>query len=452
MFFKIQKIVERWYITEPAFFQIYVTHNLEECKFMSCPFRCGKGNIQYNPDILSKLTNIEIQSYLKAEIIRILLKHPYGRQPDGCKRKSMSVGSNLVLADNYDFDSIGLPKPSKYGLKSNESYEWYSYRIEEYGVDSNDHNNSQTAISNNDEESNKSVIDTSEDGSKDSTDSESVTTTHSLKLDEFIEIQLPDGSFMSIPNPNKSSQILSNESFQSNSQTDNNESDSSEDDLSSLWDEDSVIACTIDIAIDEINSSPNGWGSLAGKMADTILANTKAKVDYRKVLAGFRSSILSSKRNLTRMRPNRRSGFENMGSIRRFSTNLLVAIDVSGSVQTSTLRHFYSIINKAFKYGIESISSVQFDTELKEVVSFKEAQKEIKILGRGGTNFQPLFNYVSKHSEFDGVIIFTDGDASVPKIPKGFRTKIAWVCHTEEAFNRHKQWMRKIGRCCFMNI
>ena len=116
---RIQKIVERWYITEPAFFQIYVTHNLEENTKMSCPFRCGKGSIQYNPEVLKNLSTEKTALFLKAEIIGILLKHPYDRQPVGCKRKSMSLGSNLVLADNYDFEEIGIPKPDKYNLAHN---------------------------------------------------------------------------------------------------------------------------------------------------------------------------------------------------------------------------------------------------------------------------------------------------------------------------------------------
>lgn len=436
---KIQKIVERWYVTEPAFFQIYVSHNLEECKTMSCPFRCGRGNIQYNPEVLSKLNGDEIQAYLKAEILRILLKHPYGRQPDGCKRKSMSIGSNLVLADNYDFENIRLPKPTEYGLPSNESYEWYTYRVETLENDSDKLNTITADTSDENDDSLKS------DSSKGCSN-----------LDGSIDTRLPDGSSTKIQDLASSDRInrtLKNSTTGPSLKQNNGIRDSvSFGDLSALWNEDAVMACSIDAAIDEINSSPNGWGSLSGKIAEKILANTKAKIDYRKVLAGFRSSILSSKRNLTRMRPNRRSGFENMGSIRRFSTNILVAVDVSGSVDTPTLRHFYSIINRAFKYGVESLSAVQFDAELKEIQPLKEAQKEIKILGRGGTDFQPIFDFIAKRPDYDGVIIFTDGDAPEPKIPKGFRTKVAWVCHTEEAFNRHKHWMRKIGRCCFMNI
>ena len=138
---RIQKIVERWYIHEPALLMVFFSHELEKNTTIACPFRCGKGKIEYNPQIVDKLDDYQLELYLKAETIRILLKHPYERQPDGCKRKSMTIGSNLVLADNYDFERIGLEKPSKYFLPENESYEWYSLHIESSTKKTTNHSN-----------------------------------------------------------------------------------------------------------------------------------------------------------------------------------------------------------------------------------------------------------------------------------------------------------------------
>lgn len=118
---RIQHIIERWYLSEPALFQIFGTHNLEKNDKISCPFRCGKGVIEYSPKLIEDLNDESLELYLKAEVIRILLKHPYDRQPDLCKRESMSTGSNLVLSDNYDFTKINLPKPSDYNLESEQS-------------------------------------------------------------------------------------------------------------------------------------------------------------------------------------------------------------------------------------------------------------------------------------------------------------------------------------------
>ena len=439
----IQHIVEIWYLSEGALFQIFGTHNIVQNSKINCPFRCGRGIIEYNEDIINKLDEKSIEIYLKAEVIRILLKHPYERQPYGCKRTSMAKGSNLVLADNYDFAQIGLKKPEDFGLANNQSYEWYSIRMEELEVEPS----------------------TSPKESRNITE-EDVSIGIMGKVDSItsfkersIEMQLPDGTILKLPtnNSNQSEETKTNSHERSKSSISYEEDvrDFSEslnnEDIAQLWEEDPLMSCAIDVAIDEIELN-NAWGSLSGTISDIILANTKAKIDYRKVLAGFRSSILSSKRHLTRMRPNRRSGFENMGSIRRFDTNILVAVDVSGSVDDNSLRHFYSIVNRAFKYGIENIDVIQFDIELKEVEKFNKAQKNINVLGRGGTNFQPIIDYITIHQEYDGLLVFTDGYAPMPKLSKKVRCKIVWVCNTQKSYNENKHWMQKLGRCCAIQI
>ena len=475
---RIQKIIERWYITEPAFFQIIGTHDLEENSRISCPFRCGKGIIEYNPSIINSLDENKLQSYLKAEIIRILLKHPYERQPDGCKRESMSLGSNLVLADNYDFKDIDLPKPADYNLKSSESYEWYSYRIEELSSSTSQKNNGKKDQSqsekgnneegikgdneNNDDGQSASSSGTDNDDNGDKGDGQSASSSESENEGE-------ESSSNTIDNDGDKTQDADAPSDnEGSSRTDNTSSDnkqgiadfSSNDsgiqqDLSELWEEDSLMTCTIDATIDDIQEN-NAWGSLAGNIAERIIANTKAKIDYRKVLSGFRASVLSTKRRLTRMRPNRRTGFDNMGSIRRFDTNILIAVDVSGSIRDETLCHFYSIIRRAFKYGVEKLDVVQFDTQLGEVQSMEKAslkvKKSIDIIGRGGTSFQPIFDFVLLHPEYDGLLIFTDGFANHPIVPKGMKCKVGWVCNSKYSYEMHKAWMRKIGRCCIMEI
>lgn len=462
---RIQKIVERWYLSEPALFQVYCTHNLEQNTAMSCPFRCGKGRIEFNADIIKDVSLEKLELYLKSEIIRILLKHPYERQPNGCKHKSTSMGSNLVLSDNYDFCAINLPKPADFGLLGSESFEWYSLRMEEYYRNSDKEEQEkpsklETCNSDLDNQCNPNNDDSSEMNPSLNKNSQG---NSNLQDKDGLEIQIPDGTLMTISPSGAKASDYKCDNFPSCRDSGNSEStehtiekrrfnsDLANEDLSSLWEEDSVQQCAIDVAIDEIEAN-HAWGSLAGRVAQQIIANTKAKIDYRKVLAGFRASILSSKRHLTRMRPNRRSGFDNMGSIRRFDTNLLVAVDVSGSVSNQVLSHFYSIINKAFKYGVEHIDTIQFDTELKDVQTLEKAQKEIHILGRGGTSFQPIFDFIGKHPEYDGLIIFTDGGAPEPKAPKGMRCKVVWVLNDKGNYESSKSWMRKTGRSCTMEL
>ena len=144
------------------------------------------------------------------------------------------------------------------------------------------------------------------------------------------------------------------------------------------------------------------------------------------------------------MRPNRRTGFDNMGSVRRFDTKLLVAVDVSGSISTESLQYFYGVINSAFRYGFESIDVIQFDHGVRAVHSLNKVIKDIAILGRGGASFQEPVNYAHENG-YDGLVMLTDGYAPEPVIPEGFKAGLLWVCENEDCLQAHKRWMEKSG-------
>jgi predicted metal-dependent peptidase len=218
-------------------------------------------------------------------------------------------------------------------------------------------------------------------------------------------------------------------------------------DLAELWDEDELTV----MMINEVINTTKSWGSLGGNLAEKLQASVKAKINWRNVFSGFRASIISSKRKLTRMRPNRRTGFDSMGSVRRFNTKLLVAVDVSGSISTKNLAYFYGVINSAFRYGFESIDVIQFDHGVRAVHNLKKVIRDVAVLGRGGTSFQEPVNYAHENG-YDGLVILTDGYAPEPRIPEGFKTNILWVCEDESCLEQHKNWMQKSGRTCVMQI
>lgn len=182
-----------------------------------------------------------------------------------------------------------------------------------------------------------------------------------------------------------------------------------------------------------------------------LKASTRARIDWRNVLSGFRASILSSERRLTRMRPNRRTGFDNMGSIRRFSTKLLVAVDVSGSISSQDLSYFYGVVNSAFRYGFTAVDVIQFDVGVRIVQSLRKVMREVAVLGRGGTSFQEPIQY-AHDSGYDGLVILTDGYAPEPVIPENMRCKIVWVCSDSASYEHAHRWMEKSGRVCTMEL
>ena len=100
---------------------------------------------------------------------------------------------------------------------------------------------------------------------------------------------------------------------------------------------------------------------------------------------------------------------------------------------------------------METLDVIQFDCEMKESKTFKKAKSDIEIIGRGGTNFQIVFDYLKNHSDYDGLIIFTDGYAKEPEHVYSKHTKVMWVCDKEEQYEIHHSWMSKTGRVCWIN-
>ena len=421
----LEKIVENLFLCEPLMFATYCTHALTINPKITVPFRSGKMRIEYNPNILEKMKFGEIKKCFETEIIRIILKHPYSRKPDPFNSRIAIMASNVTIHQEY---------AEKLAVPPNLSYEQYYslMRPEEIIQMESETKMKSGKIEKNDAPDN--FLDSNQEDSLDSSDSEENHNSSGKNKKENGNSSVP--SFAD----DKTLQKLLSQAYDA------------EYGATGLWEEN-------DIAMEELNSlikdyaarEEKSWGSLEGHLKDQILASLNAKIDYRKVLKNFRATILAERKHLTRFKPSRRFGFEYMGSKRDFTTKLLLAIDTSGSISNQNLKNFYGVINKFFKYGIESIDVLNFDCELQgEPVSFKKRQTSCTISGRGGTDFQPVFDYAKDHPEYDGVIILTDGYADHPQKKPGTKAKFVWVLPSEAEYNEHKDWKKQTGKSCFL--
>ena len=212
-------------------------------------------------------------------------------------------------------------------------------------------------------------------------------------------------------------------------------------DAAALWEEDEGMCDSVNQQIEKAQKT-NQWGSISGDFQETITASLKIPMDYRRILSQFRASIISQRRLLTRMKPNRRYGFEFMGSKFEPKTRLLVAVDVSGSISSDDLQNFFSIINRFFSYGVDVIHVLSFDTVILQEFELKKATKDIQITGRGGTDFQPVIDYYENHPEYQGLIIFTDGYAEIPKITKP--KQILWILSGKVEYDNAQNWIKDL--------
>lgn len=429
---RIEKINMDWFLMEPALFKVLCSHQVVANTDMRCPLRSGSRRIEYNPALCKNVSDDALRELFKAECIRILLKHPYTRQPDGCCAEAITMGSNCVVSDNYQMKHIELESPSNFKLEKGMPFEYYAKSIQEVmqtqnsGLGEGDQGDQQGDADSSQQEQEQN---NSGNGHEDTPDT----------------------------NNQQNQQENSDANTPQDQQTDNQQAgggqgDQTKSDASALWKDDPMTAAEVNEMIKVMEAS-NNWGALAGNLAGRIIASTKVKIDYRKVMQSFRAEVLSSKRHLTRMRPNRRSGFENFGSVYSLTSRLLVAVDVSGSTTDEMVSNFFGIINKFFKYGIEEIDVIQFDANVKdEPMTLKKAkQGGINITGRGGTYFQPVIDYCAqKKHYYQGLVIFTDGYAEEPFLPDFFNTPVLWVLPDEGLYEKHKDWMRKTGKACFI--
>ena len=62
-------ISDRWFLSEPLFFAALCYHKTAENRDMACPFRSGHFVLEYNPNLLDKMTNLEgvLQSSLPSD-------------------------------------------------------------------------------------------------------------------------------------------------------------------------------------------------------------------------------------------------------------------------------------------------------------------------------------------------------------------------------------------------
>ncbi len=433
---RITQTIERWFLVEPLLFSVWTTHHLViEPRIKT--IRVREGRVEYNPTFIDALDRRELEAVLRCEATRILLKHPYTRRKENAKLAYEA--SNITL---QEYLHTGLPMPTAYQVfgtdEFNQQYfEFYYYKLQEL-VD-------------------KTAVGGGEPGKGQESESQGAS-------DQALNSaggqadgdESAGGGTAEQPDQPEPSDSESDTGTDADTDTETAEkspveqyTDSSKENTED-WDIDELLNDRINDQIRNAQES-DSWGTVAGKFRERILAALKPKLDYRLILRQFRATILSTNRVLTRMKPSRRYGFLYMGSRRDFATRLLFAVDVSGSISNKDLARGFSVINQFFKYGIQTIDVVQFDTEIKgKLLSLKRARHEVVAFGRGGTAFEPIMAYIDEHRDYDGLIIFTDGYAPIPPKPKNRKTRVLWLFNNESSYQAMYQGLRPIGRAAFL--
>ncbi len=414
---KLKAIVTDWFYNQPLLFSIASTHSLIANPLMNSPMRSGQGRIEYSPSLLKNASLSQLTAYFTFEVYRILLLHPYSRKPYNAKPGIMTLASDsivyqLLVKDKAPIvDEINLPsieylknQASRFHNLINPLGEKWAGTDEEKFFQRNLNIDRKTGL---------------------------LTFVDDLTFEEAYCWILFLVQETSIAGQNAGS-AEGDGNFQS--------------DAADLWEENQEAQQEITENIQKAEID-QGWGGLGGNLQRQLKDSCDFSFDYRRALSKFRANIVSSTRTLTRMKPNRRFGFKAMGSRYDRKANILIAVDVSGSITDESFNHFYKAIKNIFFLGIiEKIDVIFFDTSLKNLkpVTFKKKIDLEEIKGRGGTNFQPAIDFYFEHkTEYNGLILFTDGQGQIPFM-KGSSSNILWIISNRSDYEKCRQWINNL--------
>lgn len=381
---RLSAIIKNWFITEPLLFSVVTTHHLVMNDNLTVPMRTGRHCIEFSELLTGELSDAQLTDFLKIEAYRILLKHPYARQPYKANPTALQLASDVIISKYFTppsgIETAGLIYLKSIGLErynADLSFEqWYK------------------------------------------------------KLLKIIRERSAGGGEAS------GAGALSDYDLSAVTES------------AELWQEDENAQKQIDDKIKKAEIE-NGWGETGGNLVRTLQEQTDFSFDYRRALTKFRANIVSVNRRLTRMKPSRRYGFAAMGSRYERKADILIAVDVSGSITDESFARFYHAIkNFFFLKIIENIDLIFFDVNLKNTkpVKFTKNFNLAEITGRGGTNFQPPIDYfLENRSRYSGMIIFTDGEGDVPKITGAVgNSAILWILDSRLAYEKSRWWIESL--------
>ncbi|MCF2902725.1 hypothetical protein L1267_20350 [Pseudoalteromonas sp. OFAV1] len=193
-----------------------------------------------------------------------------------------------------------------------------------------------------------------------------------------------------------------------------------------------------------VENNRSGKGNLPSWMVTEIEGILNPKLSFKKMLQRFFGKF-GAKTRRTYAKPNRRNLFQpNMFPLpgkRGSQPSLYLLLDTSGSMWDpegfDLVKGALGIIKNLVNNGGYRVRIIMCDTEVKEDLDFDQvqkviAQKNLKALGGGGSDFRDAFDYIWKDALYNNnaqapIICITDGYIDVPEKQAKMRTSTAWV-------------------------
>lgn len=408
---RIEKIIMKWFLDDPMMLEAITMFDKipsKDQKTLGIDTKSRPPCIKYNPNFINGISKEQLEHIMVIEGFKILLKHPTTRL---CQPRHISALSSNITITPFTMGSLKeqkefkdfFPTPDLFNLLDKQCFEEYFRKL----MDKQDKVNEQIKQiwnSMSDQEK-KELIDNAvkqqqQQQNKDKQENEEEQ--NGKDGDGFEQFDNEKDALKEHFNPNST----------------NNKD----------WGENQMLEHDIKNLVNDNKSSTKKWGSYTGDMFDEILSAHTPKISWKEVIRRFNKSVLSTRTYPSRMKINRRYDLKQPGYRREYDTELICALDSSGSMSNDDIAECLSVINSICNRA--KITYMVFDTEIKSIEKkFNKARQNFKIGGRGGTDFQCVVDYADKHKA-DGLVIFTDGEACEPTKP--LKTKVLWLMHSKD--------------------
>ena len=200
-----------------------------------------------------------------------------------------------------------------------------------------------------------------------------------------------------------------------------------------------LIGKQIDHQLKEIaetlEKKSKGRGLVPSEMKDyidSLFEIIEPVIDWKSYLRRFASVSPKVFTKKTRRKPNKRF-YGNPALKIKQNKRTLVAIDTSGSVSDAEVLEFFNEIYHMHKTGTE-VTVIECDAVIQRIYEYNGKLEDISVKGRGGTSFDPVFDYLFEHrNEFNNLIYLIDGESPPPQTQ--VRKPTLWVHSSRSKIN-----------------
>lgn len=181
----------------------------------------------------------------------------------------------------------------------------------------------------------------------------------------------------------------------------------------------------------QMDSGGKGRGSLPGNIIDQInKLNEPPQIKWQSLIVKQIGKQVCGKRKSPN-RLNRRDpkSIYKKGNLNDRLHPIVVAFDVSGSVSNKELMYFLNELQALSDKMKLPITYIQFDWDIQNVETIAPNEKpSFNLHGRGGTAFQPVFDYLKEeqYPKETQLFIFTDGGGEREINNRGYK-KYQWI-------------------------